>query len=119
MKQVLIVDDNKEVRHLLSEAIVSMGYHVLTAGDGDEGLYLFDSHPVDLVLTDFKMPRMNGWSMAYHIKNRSPETPVILLTGSFSEEYRKGLEEDLFDVVLAKPCHLSDIKEKMSLLLTD
>jgi CheY-like chemotaxis protein len=63
-----------------------------------------------LVLTDFEMPAMDGLSLAGHIKERSPNTPVILLTGSDRETVRKKVERGPVDSVIFKPFGLEDLK---------
>jgi CheY-like chemotaxis protein len=119
MKQILVVDDDPTIRQLLLELISSLGHKVITAHDGEEGLYLVANRSVDLVVTDFDMPRMNGWNLADSIKSMSPGIPVVLATGS--EDYKSGgqAKEIIFDAILLKPFSLQEIEKTVCQLLPD
>jgi CheY-like chemotaxis protein len=83
-KTVLCVDDEKiglRVRKLMLE---NHGFEVLTASDGQQGLALFDEHPVDLVVLDYYMPGLNGGQVAAELRRRRPEVPIIFLSAYFS-----------------------------------
>ncbi|MDR3747785.1 MAG: response regulator [Acidobacteriota bacterium] len=83
-KRVLCVDDEKiglRVRKLMLE---NHGFEVLTASDGQQGLALFDKHPVDLVVLDYYMPGLNGGQVAAELRRRRPEVPIIFLSAYFS-----------------------------------
>jgi CheY-like chemotaxis protein len=94
-KRILVADDNKVIRNAVSRFLEFMGFEVAIAGNGIEALAVFLESSFDLVLTDFQMPAMDGLSLAGHIKERSPSTPVILITGSDRETVRKRQKEDL------------------------
>ncbi|MCK5327417.1 MAG: sigma-54-dependent Fis family transcriptional regulator, partial [Candidatus Latescibacteria bacterium] len=81
MKNILIVDDDQAVAEMLSEVVKAMGKHPITAANGREGLEKFQEHSVDLVITDLKMPGMNGIEVLKAIRVLQPGTPVILITG--------------------------------------
>jgi len=87
-KRILVADDNKAIRNVVSKFLEFMGFEVALAGNGIEALAVFLESSFDLVLTDFQMPAMDGLSLAGHIKERSPSTPVILITGSDRETVR-------------------------------
>lgn len=78
---VLVIDDDSEVRDLVSEVLASRGFTVGVATGGREGLACFQRDRYDLVLTDVGMPDMTGWDVARTIKRSSPDVPVLLLTG--------------------------------------
>lgn len=117
MSKILVVDDSKAIRDLLSNVLSFMGYHTAVASNGNEGLHLFLTNSFDLVLTDVQMPGMDGWSLALHVKDKSPDTPVVLVTG----EEKKGIMEKLkgssADSVLFKPFGLEDIQETIQKML--
>jgi CheY-like chemotaxis protein len=84
VKTVLCVDDERiglRVRKIMLE---SHGFNVLTASDGHQGIAVFDSNPVDLVVLDYFMPDMNGGDVAAEIRKRSPDVPIIFLSAYFS-----------------------------------
>ena len=78
--KILIIDDDTSLRRVLEYNIQAEGYEVLTAADGETGLALFAECSPDLVITDLKMPGMNGFQVLATIKKRSPTTLVIVIT---------------------------------------
>jgi len=79
----------KSIQDVVSRILDFMGFEVALAGNGVEALSLFLKNPFDLVLTDLEMPIMDGWSLTHCIKERSPNTPVVLMTGGDRETVRK------------------------------
>jgi CheY-like chemotaxis protein len=101
---ILLVDDNRDgllVRRCLLE---ELGYRVETATNGEEGLRLFESSPFDVVVTDYRMPRMDGGEFIRRIRQLNPHTRIILLSGFVDP---LGLTEQATgaDVVIAKSSH--------------
>ncbi|MFH1991479.1 MAG: sigma-54 dependent transcriptional regulator [Pseudomonadota bacterium] len=80
METVLIVDDEKNYPPILSAVLEEEGFETLTANSGQEALDILKHSDVDLVLTDMKMPAMNGIELLEHIKTEDPELPVIMMT---------------------------------------
>ena len=109
-KRVLVADDNKAIRDAVTWFIEFMGFEVAPAANGIEALAVFLESSFDLVLTDFQMPAMDGLRLASHIKERSPSTPVILLTGCDRETVWRDAERALVDSVIFKPFRLEDLK---------
>jgi DNA-binding response OmpR family regulator len=79
-KRILIVDDDPDVHGLLRAALDAPDRRVESAYDGDAGLRLVEKTPFDLVLTDLKMPGMDGMSLLEHIHEVRPETRVVVMT---------------------------------------
>lgn len=107
---MLVVDDEKNVQDVLSEVLNCMGFEVALADNGDEALAIFIESSFDLVLTDLQMPIMDGWSLAHLIKERSPNTPIVLLTGADRETVWKKVKSGPIDSVLFKPFVLNDLQ---------
>ena len=78
---VLVVDDEQGLLDVYEEALGGRGYRVLRASNGEEALERLREHPVDLVLTDLKMPRMGGMELLCRIKESGMDPDVIFLTG--------------------------------------
>ena len=79
--QILLVDDEEDIRDVLHLSLSDMGYEVFEAENGDEALRIFkETHP-PIVLTDIKMPRMDGIELLQKVKLENPETEVIMITG--------------------------------------
>ena len=110
-RRILVAEDNKNVRAVLAATLSSMGFDVSLAGDGIEALTFFLESPFDLVLTDLQMPLMDGSIVAHYIKERSPNTPVILLTGADRETVWNKVENGSIDSIICKPFKLDDFKK--------
>jgi DNA-binding NtrC family response regulator len=89
-KQVLIVDDEPNLRKILSAQLTRDGYDVLTAEDGEQGLQLLREHHIDLVVTDLKMPKVDGMTLLKRALEEEPELPIVLITahGTIDTERR-------------------------------
>ena len=111
---VLVVDDVESVRRLIRRALEHMGHRVLEAGDGVEALAcLAQSRAVDLVITDLRMPNMDGWQLATRLSARSPRVPVLFMSG-FDEHLAA---ETVAGPVLPKPFTAEQIEERIRQVL--
>jgi len=81
METVLVIDDEKATLAMFRLLLDALGYEVLTAENGPEGLALFARERPGIVLTDIKMPGMDGIAVLKHIKEIAPQTEVIVITG--------------------------------------
>lgn len=81
MKTVLVIDDEKPTLSMFRLLLKALGYDVLVASSGQEGISLFDRHRPDVVITDIKMPGMDGFEVIDAVKALSSQTPVIVVTG--------------------------------------
>lgn len=115
---VLVVDDEEAVRHLASRMLTWMGYQVLEARHGREALATVEEHngPIHLVLTDIKMPGMNGRELGRHIEERWPSIPILYMSGFASEVFRDGLLEPGAPF-LAKPFTQDDLSTRVRAML--
>jgi len=117
-KRILIVDDEKYIRDILSEILSTMGFEVVVASNGNEGLELFHRDCFDLVLTDLQMPGMDGWTLALRIKDESSNTPVVLITGFDREGIMEKLKGSCVDCAVFKPFGLEDIERTVQKILS-
>lgn len=85
-KRILVVDDEQPIRTLIERAVKAAGLDCLTAGDGLEALEILKKEPVDIVITDVVMPRMNGIELTNKIREKF-NADVIVMTG-FVNDYR-------------------------------
>jgi len=79
--KVLFVDDEKSILVALRRLCRNTGWDIYTAESGDEGLSIIDEHTIDLVVSDMRMPKMNGAEFLEQVVEKSPSTVRILLTG--------------------------------------
>ncbi len=78
----MVVDDEAEIRGLLSDILTMKGYEVATASSVDEARRLFKSNPPDLLISDFQMKDADGFVLIDEIKTEHPDLPIMLLTGA-------------------------------------
>lgn len=109
MKTILIVDDEQAQRLILSGYLKQKGYNLLEASSGSDALNLADNHIVDIVLSDFKMPDMTGIELLMKLKERNPETAVVIITAFGTiENAVKAMKEGAGDY-LTKPVNLDEL----------
>jgi len=116
-RQLLVVDDSEAMQKLLSQALSLMGYDVTLSGNGIEASTLFVNGSYDLVMTDLHMPLMNGWELSRIVKEQSPNTPVVVITGSCDDMLWEKLNMNLVDAIIPKPFKLEEIKKAVQRLL--
>ena len=109
--RILIVDDEKDIRQILSEIISFMGFEITAVGSGTEAISHLSNGIFDLVLTDLEMPGMDGWSLAATVKEKSPHIPVLMITGKDRGAVMSRIAGSGVDSVLFKPFCLEEIRE--------
>ena len=82
---ILIIEDEEDILALLSGLLASEDYRVITAGNGREGIKKFQEHNPDLIITDVRMPIMDGIEVLREVKTKESDTEVIILTGHSDE----------------------------------
>ncbi len=117
---ILIVDDEEMVRTILADLLVSGGYHVVTAANGDSALRVFrrDPEAVDLVLMDMTMPKMNGLDAFLEMKKLRPGVRVMILSGHSAEGTANELRRHGIRGVLQKPITARSLLEAVSSALS-
>jgi two-component system chemotaxis response regulator CheY len=108
--RILVVDDNGIFRNMVSKMLSRLGYDVSSADSGESGLSIFLQNKFDAVLSDFEMPGMDGVALARSVKNSSPLTRVVIMTGSDTGVlfYTKN---PAVDGVISKPFTMEEIDE--------
>jgi len=108
--RVLVVDDEESMRDFLSIMLHREGYHVDTAIDGKQAITHLRDHSYDLVISDIKMPRMTGLELLAHIKERTPETVVLMVTAfSTTDEAVEAMKQGAYDYI-TKPFRNEEIR---------
>ena len=80
MQKILIIDDTKNIRFMLTKCLELEGYHVTTASDGREAIELFKKEKFDLAFLDIKLPEIRGTEVLRRIRDMGIITPVIIIT---------------------------------------
>jgi CheY-like chemotaxis protein len=95
-KRVLVVDDDSELLYVLSVRLVSAGYTVYGAANGVEALEQMEKHPVDVVLTDYHMPKMNGLELLSNSRVSWPGIPVIVVSGEQEDMAHEAIDRGAY-----------------------
>jgi DNA-binding response OmpR family regulator len=94
MKNILVIDDNEEIRSLVKAVLSSYGFNVIEADNGRLGVQILRNHKPDLVVCDINMPGMDGYETLGAVRESSSTAPipVILMTGAVSRDgFRRGM----------------------------
>ena len=109
-KQVLIVDDEPNLRKILAAQLSRDGYDVLLAEDGEQGLSLLREHHIDLVVTDLKMPKVDGMTLLREALAEQPELPIVMITAHGTVDTAvEALKLGAFDY-LTKPFDKDEVR---------
>ena len=109
-KQVLIVDDEPNLRKILAAQLSRDGYDVMTAEDGEQGLAALRDHHIDLVVTDLKMPKVDGMALLREALRLDPDLPVVMITAHGTVDTAvEALKIGAFDY-LTKPFDKDEVR---------
>lgn len=113
--RILVVDDEVLAAMAIEEFLGSRGFHVTIAPDGVEALARFEAGSFAAVITDLRMPRMDGRTLIRTLRQRRPDLPVIVMTGYLSPETEEDaiLDQRVPIPVLRKPVSLHAIDEAL------
>lgn len=108
--QILVVDDEANLRRVLSAQLGREGYEVHTAEDGEKGLAILREHHIDLVITDLRMPKVDGMEILRQALLMDPDLPVVILTAFGTVDNAvEALKTGAFDYI-TKPFDQSEVK---------
>jgi two-component system OmpR family response regulator len=116
MDTILVVDDNKNIRRFCESELKDAGYNVVLSADGQEALRVFPEFPIDLVVLDVRMPRLNGLETIARMQAVKPEVPIVFFTA-----YHKDCKRDYRGATAAawveKKEDLSELKSTIASVL--
>jgi len=98
-KRILVVDDDADVRFILSAVLEAAGFNVYEAGDGLEAVECLKRRRYDVLLTDYRMPKMDGLELLDVVRAMWPDLPVIVVTGDSVSFKRDCLGAEAFALV--------------------
>lgn len=117
--KILVVDDEEGARDLFNTILTDEGYDVALANGGEEALGLFKSNPFDLVITDIKMPVMDGLQLLQEIRKMGSKTDVIMVTAYGEvESYLKAMSLGAAEYI-NKPIRIKELKQIVHKVLTE
>src|SRR5919108_1341407 len=114
--RILVVEDQGLTRSNISEFLRSKGYEVDEAGDGAKAMELLTQHSVDVVISDFVIPRMHGLKLVDEITSKSPQTRIILMTAYLSTSSAKIILKGMAEII-EKPFALDTLLSIVERLL--
>ncbi|MEP2510032.1 MAG: response regulator transcription factor, partial [Reichenbachiella sp.] len=116
-KRILLVEDDESLGFVIKDNLENKSYQVQLSRDGEEGLKNFDAHSFDLCILDVMLPKLDGFSLAEKIRQRSKMTPIIFLTA-------KGMQEDKLegfkiggDDYMTKPFSMEELIYRIEVFL--
>ncbi len=115
MTTVLVVDDDAQLRKLNAEVLMLEGFKVLLASDGLEALSVIQRSKVDFLLTDFRMPNMDGMELIVELRERGFLLPILLLSAYYDEHVH--VPSDVY--VLRKPIEPDKLVNAIGNLLSN
>src|SRR6476620_8194009 len=112
--QCLVVDDEPRLRQVLMHLMKNDGYTCVEAGNGEEALALLQQHPITLVMSDLRMPKMDGLELLRQTRARWPDVAVVMITAVADVEVAVGcLAIGAMDY-LTKPFHLEEVRARVA-----
>ena len=112
MRCILLIDDEPMLRDLYRQVLMRAGYAVCEASDGGEGLQQFQTHAVDLVLTDMCMPKLDGFALLRTLRTQTPAVSIVAMSGGGQLSNTDLLTQAAAlgaDRIIQKPIPLGDL----------
>jgi DNA-binding NtrC family response regulator len=132
MDKLLLIDDEPDILRVLSMSLKADGYHVITAQNGLEGIAAFEKEKLDIVITDIKMPGMDGIEVLKKIKALNADTEVIIITGhgdienaiealkyGASDFINKPVRDEALAIALSRAREKFDIRQQLKEYTSD
>jgi DNA-binding response OmpR family regulator len=110
-KNILVAEDDRNIAKLIKEIIERRGNSAVIALDGDEAFKVFNNIKFDLIITDLKMPKIDGMDLIKMVRERNKEIPIIIITAFGSDRNRALAENFGVTKILSKPCSIVEITQ--------
>jgi CheY-like chemotaxis protein len=110
-KKILIVEDEPQVRDVLKMLLSFDGHEIVTVGDAQEALAIFEQGGFDVVMTDYSMPGMKGDALALALKARRPGQPVIMVTAHAEMLKTSAMPLRGVDQLVNKPFQIQELRD--------
>ena len=115
---ILVIDDDPAMRTILNFSLMTLGYLVLAAGDGEEALQITRDHPeIRLIMLDVVMSGLSGKKLAEQLKINLPESSVLFCSGHPAAVMSRHDIDPRLEHFLQKPCRPAELKQKLEELL--
>lgn len=117
MFNILVVEDNKDLRELLCDALTGEGYRAFSSSDGDEALKRLDETFVDLIIADIMMPNMDGLQLTKELRRAGIDTPILIVTARDDYETLQSGFTLGADDYMVKPINVNELLLRVKALL--
>lgn len=117
MINILIAEDNRDLRELMGITLRREGYNVIEASDGNVALEKLDHHNVHLIIADIMMPRIDGYDLTKAIRNSGSKIPVLMVTARESLEDKRKAFGNGADDYMVKPIEMDELIMRVQALL--
>jgi PAS domain S-box-containing protein len=107
--KILVIEDEENVRDLLSSILIKGGHEVETAISGTQGIEIFRKKKFDLVFSDLGMPGLSGWQVAEKVKSINGRVPVVLITGWDIKQEESEMKNSYVDLIVHKPFKVDQV----------
>ena len=112
--QILVVDDEPNMRKVIRAMLIEDGFEVHDARDGESALAVLADHHIDIVVTDLKMPKIDGMTFIKMVREKNASIPIIIITGYGSAKNRALAKSYGVNKILSKPCSIADITQSIN-----
>ena len=117
MFNILVAEDDRDLRELFCSVLTDHGYHALPAENGEEALHIRDNVQVDLIITDLMMPRLDGYELVRMLRDSGDTTPILIITArSEASDIREGFRLGSDDYMI-KPINVNEMIWRVEALL--
>ncbi len=114
---VLLVEDDELFQKAMSMFLSALGYTVIAAISAEQALDMAETSGIDILLTDFQLPGMNGIALVHALRERGHDVPVVLISGLPSERIAPEASSAGIEAVLRKPIQLATLENTLTELL--
>lgn len=114
---VLVVDDEQSVLSVVEQLTIALGHHARVADNGPTALELLEAESSDVVISDIRMPEMDGFELAERIRAIHPDMPIILMTGYSLDQTSEMATRLQVAAVLHKPFKARDLNNALTQIL--
>jgi len=117
MVKILVIDDDKNIRKLMSVVLTKEGFSVIVATDGANALEIMDKESVDLIIVDVMMPNVNGYEFTENVRSINPKIPILMVSAKqLAEDRKRGFLAGIDDFMV-KPLDTEELVLRVRALM--
>lgn len=117
MVSILVCEDDRNIRKLMSEYLLADNYTVFEAENGEHALDILDKSHIDLIITDIMMPKMDGYTLSNYIRDANYDLPILMITAKETIDDKKMGFKSGTDDYMVKPVDMDEMLLRVAALL--